>query len=96
MVQADDDRVLVPQDRYAKMRNVWFIPSLPMLRRWLTRTGFEAIEVIDVSTTTGSEQRSTPWMTFESLADFLDPNDPALTVEGYPAPVRAIIKANAG
>jgi tRNA (mo5U34)-methyltransferase len=95
IVQADDARVLVPQDRYAKMRNVWFIPSLPMLQRWLKRTGFEAIEVVDVSKTTGKEQRSTAWMTFESLADFLDPDDPQLTVEGYPAPVRATLLARA-
>jgi tRNA (mo5U34)-methyltransferase len=26
--------------------------------------------------------------------DFLDPNDPNLTIEGYPAPTRATVIAN--
>ena len=89
---ADAD-VLVPEGRYAKMRNVWFIPSLEMLKRMLRRTGFADIEVIDVSTTTTEEQRSTDWMKFESLADFLDPNDASKTLEGYPAPTRAMVTA---
>jgi tRNA (mo5U34)-methyltransferase len=93
IVRGDDPRVLVPEDRYAQMRNVWFLPSLPMLSRWLDRTGFEAVETIDVTPTTTQEQRSTDWMTFQSLADFLDPNDPTKTIEGYPAPVRATLIA---
>jgi len=32
-------------------------------------------------------------MTFESLADFLDPTDSTRTIEGFPAPVRAIVAA---
>ncbi|MFN9977777.1 MAG: DUF1698 domain-containing protein, partial [Phycisphaerae bacterium] len=46
--------------------------------------------------TTLSEQRRTEWMTFESLEDFLDPLDSARTIEGYSAPVRALISATAG
>jgi tRNA (mo5U34)-methyltransferase len=87
------EAVLVPEDRYAKMRNVWFLPTVSMLQRWLRRTGFGNIELIDISTTTVLEQRRTPWMTFESLQDFLDPQDSSKTVEGYPAPVRAVLKA---
>jgi tRNA (mo5U34)-methyltransferase len=87
--------VLVPDDRYAKMRNVWFIPSVSMLKTWLSRTGFTQIEVIDVARTTTHEQRQTPWMTFESLADFLDPDDEHLTVEGHAGPVRAMLTARA-
>ncbi|GAA5510276.1 tRNA 5-methoxyuridine(34)/uridine 5-oxyacetic acid(34) synthase CmoB [Novipirellula caenicola] len=93
VISSEDEEVLVPEDRYAKMRNVWFIPSVPMLNRWLRRTGFERIEVIDVTPTTTAEQRATPWMTFHSLVDFLDPVDPSRTVEGYPSPVRAIVVA---
>jgi tRNA (mo5U34)-methyltransferase len=88
-----DGQVLVPQDRYAKMRNVWFIPSLPMLERWLERTGYSEIRVVDQTATTTAEQRSTEWMTFESLENFLDPIDSSRTLEGYPAPVRAIVTA---
>jgi tRNA (mo5U34)-methyltransferase len=32
-------------------------------------------------------------MTSESLAEFLDPNDRSKTVEGYPAPLRAVLTA---
>lgn len=88
-----DESVLVPRGRYAKMRNVWFIPSVPMLKRWLARTGFGDIQVVDMSVTTFDEQRSTPWMTFESLSNFLDPDDLNRTIEGYPAPRRAVLLA---
>lgn len=93
IVDSHVPEVLVPQGRYAKMRNVWFIPSLPMLEIWLARTGFDRIEVLDVSSTTATEQRKTEWMSFESLSDFLDPAEPSKTVEGYPAPRRAVLKA---
>lgn len=93
IVDADHQTVLVPNGRYAKMRNVWFIPSVSMLELWLKRTGFRNITVVDVTTTSVSEQRSTEWMTFESLPDFLDPHDASRTIEGYPAPLRAILTA---
>jgi len=93
VIESSRQEVLVPEDRYAKMRNVWFIPSVPMLQLWLRRCGFKDIQVIDVARTTFEEQRRTGWMTFESLADFLDPNDSMRTIEGYPAPVRAMILA---
>jgi len=86
--------VLLPEDRYAKMRNVWFLPSCDTLISWLKRCGFKNIRLLDVSTTTVEEQRSTDWMRFHSLKDFLDPENPQLTCEGLPAPKRAIIVAN--
>jgi len=89
----DGPDVLVPEDRYACMRNVWFIPSVAMLERWLRRCGYVQVRTVDVSPTTAAEQRRTPWMTFHSLEDFLDPQDPARTVEGYPAPRRAVVLA---
>lgn len=93
VLDSKEQTVLMPEDRYAKMRNVWFIPSVPMLELWLRRSGFTNIQVLDVSRTTIQEQRKTDWMTFESLADFLDPNDSDLTMEGYPAPTRAVLLA---
>jgi len=93
VVEGGPDTVLVPPGRYAKMRNVWFIPSADLLIRWLLRTGFRNPELLDVSVTTTHEQRSTEWMTFESLSDFLYPNNPALTIEGCPAPRRALLTA---
>ncbi|MDD5319005.1 MAG: tRNA 5-methoxyuridine(34)/uridine 5-oxyacetic acid(34) synthase CmoB [Methylococcales bacterium] len=86
--------VLVPEGRYAKMRNVWFLPSCETLISWLKRCGFINIRLIDVTTTSTEEQRSTEWMQFHSLQDFLDAENPNLTCEGLPAPKRAIIIAN--
>jgi len=82
-----------PPDRYAKMRNVWFIPTVPCLVTWLQKAGFSDIEVIDHSTTTLKEQRKTLYAPYDSLEDFLDPKDSSKTCEGHPAPQRAIIKA---
>lgn len=94
VVEGDERTALIPQDRYAKMRNVWFIPSIAMLKLWLQRLGFRDIRVVDVTQTNIDEQRCTDWSKGESLADFLDPNDPQRTVEGYPAPLRATLIAN--
>lgn len=93
ILNGDQATVLVPEDRYAQMRNVWFIPTLPMLQLWLRRTGFRDVRVVDVTPTTAAEQRKTDWMTFDSLPDFLDPADPNRTIEGYPGPVRAVVMA---
>lgn len=93
VIDGDEDAVLVPRDRYARMGNVWFIPSVAATVRWLEKMRFGDVQVIDVCRTTTGEQRSTDWMTFQSLADFLDPQDSSRTIEGYPAPLRAVITA---
>jgi len=85
-----DGEVLTPPGRYAKMRNVHAIPSARALESWLREAGAVDIRHISATVTTPTEQRATEWMTFESLADFLDPDHPHLTVEGHPAPKRAI------
>jgi len=95
VIEGEEGMSLVPRDRYAKMRNVWFIPSIKTLVMWMQRVGYKNIRVVDVTVTTVDEQRSTEWMRFESLPDFLDPGDATKTVEGYPAPARAIILATA-
>jgi len=87
-------QVLVPERRYAQMRNVWFLPSCEALMLWMRRCGFKNIRLADVSKTSNEEQRSTEWMRFHSLADFLDPHAAELTCEGLPAPVRAVVLAN--
>ena len=87
-------QLLVPPERYARMRNVWFIPSAAELLLWLRRTGFVNARVVDETDTAIDEQRSTDWMQFESLQQSLDEDNPALTVEGLPAPRRAVILAN--
>ena len=85
--------LLIPKGRYARMRNVWAVPGTENLLTWVEETGFKKAEVVDVTVTTTSEQRSTGWMHFESLEQALDEGDPNLTIEGYPAPVRAIVIA---
>lgn len=93
VVDGPEGYSLMPEDRYGQMRNVWFLPSCDTLLRWLDRTGFRQARVVDVTDTTTEEQRTTDWMRFQSLADFLDPDDPSRTIEGYPGPRRATIIA---
>ncbi|MFW2403294.1 MAG: tRNA 5-methoxyuridine(34)/uridine 5-oxyacetic acid(34) synthase CmoB [Gammaproteobacteria bacterium] len=82
---------LEPARRYARMRNVWIVPTVETLQVWLAEAGFTDIRVVSVDRTTVAEQRTTDWMRFESLAEALDPKDPNLTIEGHPAPVRAVV-----
>ena len=93
VIDGDVNSVLVPQDRYAKMKNVYFIPSVDCLINWLQKTGFKNIRCVDVALTTLEEQRKTDWLENESLIDFLDPQDHRKTIEGHPAPKRAVILA---
>lgn len=93
VVDGPEGYSLMPEDRYGQMRNVWFLPSCDTLLRWLDRTGYRDARVVDVTETTIEEQRSTDWMRFNSLQDFLDPDDPGKTIEGYPGPKRATIIA---
>ena len=85
--------LLVPQERYARMRNVWAVPETDRLVNWARNAGLKDIELADVTPTTIKEQRSTSWMQFESLAEALDPADQEKTQEGYPAPIRALLIA---
>lgn len=84
-------QLLVPDDRYAQMRNVWFLPSVPELEIWLKRCGFENVRCVDLNQTSIEEQRPTEWMEWNSLESFLDPDDHNKTIEGYPAPLRAVM-----
>lgn len=87
--------LLVPPGRYAQMRNVHAIPTVGTLTDWLAAAGLQRIRCIDITPTTTDEQRATRWMRFQSLADFLDADDPTRTIEGHPAPRRAIVLAAA-
>lgn len=91
----NDMRAATPPQRYARMRNVWLLPTVPQLLAWVEAAGFHDIEVVDSSVTTIDEQRSTEWMTFESLREALDADDPDLTIEGWPAPRRIVVTATA-
>ncbi|MGK2960133.1 MAG: tRNA 5-methoxyuridine(34)/uridine 5-oxyacetic acid(34) synthase CmoB [Candidatus Malihini olakiniferum] len=93
VIEGDENTVLVPGERYAQMRNVYFIPSALALVRWLEKCGFVDVHVVDHCVTTLEEQCRTLWMTTESLVNFLNPNDHIKTSEGHPAPLRAVIIA---
>ncbi|RMH21542.1 MAG: tRNA 5-methoxyuridine(34)/uridine 5-oxyacetic acid(34) synthase CmoB [Gammaproteobacteria bacterium] len=96
VVKGGEHTVLLPETRYANMKNVWFIPSCEQLERWLRRCRFVDIEKLDESPTTTKEQRQTQWMPFHSLEQALDPSDSSKTAEGYPGPIRVIYRAVAG
>jgi len=93
VVDGGENHVLVPRDRYAQMNNVWFLPSCTTLEAWLKRAGFVDIRLCDVNQTNVEEQHATDWMKFDSLPEFLDPNNANLTIEGYQAPTRAVFVA---
>ena len=94
IMNTKENYCLFPKDRYAKMRNVFFIPDLLVMESWLLRAGFTNIRCVDITKTSVEEQRKTQWIQTETLKDFLDPDDHNKTIEGYPAPVRAIFIAN--
>ena len=96
IVDGDEGDSLIPDGRYANMRNVHCLPSIGTLKSWLIDSGYRNIRVVDISQTTPNEQRKTKWIGDNpaSLEDFLDPFDSSLTIEGHPAPTRAIIICN--
>lgn len=94
-IQGEEPYALFPPDRYAKMRNVWFVPTLSCLVNWVRRANFEEIKILPSVATTEEEQRWTEWCPEggESLKDFLDPLDASKTIEGHPAPWRMTVIA---
>jgi tRNA (mo5U34)-methyltransferase len=95
VIEGELGEVLMPEDRYAQMRNVWFLPSCDTLLLWARRAGFKNPRIVEKNITSLEEQRSTDWMQYQSLTDFLDAEDKSKTLEGYPAPLRATLIAEA-
>lgn len=93
VVEGPNGYSLIPEGRYAQMRNVHCLPSIETLKSWLVKANFKNIKVIDINKTTPEEQRKSEWIgdNAASLEDFLDPSDSSLTKEGHPAPTRVII-----
>lgn len=91
-IEGDEPVALCPEPTYSKIKNVHFVPTVAALRNWAKKAGFEGFEVLARSVTTPQEQRKTEWILGESLEDFLDPNDPAKTIEGYEAPKRVYVR----
>lgn len=95
VIEGQMGEVLVPEGRYAKMNNVWFLPAPDTLLSWLRKCGFKNPRMAEMNTTSLDEQRTTDWMLYHSLNEFLDPIDKSKTAEGHPAPIRATFIAEA-
>ncbi len=92
MIDGDGEFSLSPKDRYSKIPNIYFIPTIKALENWACRAKFKDFEILEIKTTNLDEQRKTDWIAGESLENFLDPTDKNLTIEGYPAPKRIYVK----
>lgn len=94
VIKGNEKNVLVPETSYAKMNNIWFIPSYLALKKWIKKCGFKNVRIVNYSRTSTEEQKSTSWTNKRSLSKFLNPNNDQKTLEGYPSPFRAVIIAN--
>lgn len=93
-IPGDESVALFPEDRYAQMRNVYFIPTATCLANWVKRSGFVDVKVVSDIELAFDEQRSTPLGPKQSLKDFLHPTKSGHTVEGYPAPRRVVVSGS--
>ena len=94
MIDGKDEVALTPKKTYSKIPNIYFVPTISALKNWCLRAGFKDFEVLEIKKTELNEQRRTDWILGDSLGDFLDPENPKLTIEGYDAPKRVYIKAS--
>jgi tRNA (mo5U34)-methyltransferase len=91
-IEGDEPVALCPGESYSKIRNVHFVPTPAALENWAKKAGFGKVEILAKKVTNRVEQRKTEWIEGQSLEDFLDPQDLAKTVEGYPAPRRLYVR----
>lgn len=95
IIDGENDEILIPKKRYARMSNVRHIPTTNIIIKWLKNCGFKNITLIDKTFTSFEEQSlSKKWGIYSSLEDFIDKEDTSKTIEGLPAPYRAIFTAN--
>ena len=80
-IPGPDPIAIFPEKTYAKAPGTYFVPTGPCLVNWLTRTGYKEVELFCSHSMDSNEQRRTAWMDFESYENFLDPNNPDLTIE---------------
>jgi tRNA (mo5U34)-methyltransferase len=94
-IPGEESYALFPEDRYANMKNVWFVPTLSCFMNWAKKAKLIDVELICDSEMTTEEQRNTYWAPppKPSLIDALDPHDHSKTKEGHPAPRRFLISA---
>ena len=90
-VPGEQPTALCVPDRYAKMRNAWFVPTSSWMCAWAKTAGFTDVELVSVERLTPEEQRRTELSPYESLKDYLNPDNHEFTIEGHPAPLRAVV-----
>jgi tRNA (mo5U34)-methyltransferase len=90
-IPGHESMALFPERTYAKVPGTYFVPTGTCLYHWMQRVGFTDVKLFYSHPMSSAEQRRTDWMIFESFSDFLSPGNPALTVEGYPAPHRVFL-----
>ncbi|QCD44974.1 tRNA 5-methoxyuridine(34)/uridine 5-oxyacetic acid(34) synthase CmoB [Campylobacter mucosalis] len=91
-IDIEGEFALTPKNRYSKIPNIYFVPTIKALQNWCERAKFKDFEILATKPTDLNEQRKTEWIDGESLENFLDPNDDTKTIEGYPAPKRVYVK----
>lgn len=96
VVPDEGDTSLLIEDRYANMRNIYQLPSVERLEKWIAAQGFQDVQTVSVEQTSRKEQRTSEWMPSHSLAQAIHPDNAALTIEGHPRPLRAVVIANKG
>lgn len=84
---------LFPKNRYLNLPGHWFIPTKEALENMVRRSGFQYVQTFFETKLTEDEQRQTTLSPYESLTKGLNPINPDLTVEDYPAPWRFYLKA---
>jgi len=62
MIDGEDEVCLTPKDRYSKIPNIYFIPTVNALKNWCHRAGFDEVEVLAIKKTDLTEQRKTSWV----------------------------------
>lgn len=92
-IPGEEPVALFPRDRYAKARNVYFVPTASCLAAWLERSKLTEVAILSTVEVDTDEQRRTRFMQFETLEDYLHPTDRTKTVEGYPRPRRVLVRA---
>ena len=92
-IPGDDPVALFPVKRYARVPGTYFVPTVSCLENLMKRVGFKGVKIFDSHPMSDEEQRKTDWMVYQSYSDFLDPDNPTRTVEGYPAPIRIYARA---
>lgn len=93
MIDGEMPVALTPGKTYSKIPNIYFVPTISALQNWFEKAKFSSFEILEIKKTDLEEQRKTDWILGESLNDFLDKNNPNITIEGYPAPKRVYVKA---